>query len=101
MGPMSRFLHSHTPLSSAAATAVEEKPEDSTVMATIEKYGLFPFLSLGAITILSKEMFVVDAEFLLATDIALFVGVCYVGVGDQMNKYFENQIEDEQKKLHA
>lgn len=82
-----RLLHSTTPRHNAPAAT----PKSESVFSdTIEKYGVAPFLGLGAIALLSKEVFVVDAEFFLALDMVLAVFTGYVVAGDSVNKHFED-----------
>merc|ERR1712086_768766 len=78
-----RFMHNSTSLQQAPAAPVKS---ESVVADTIEKYGVAPFLGLGAIALLSKECFVVDAEFFLALDMCLAVFTGYVVAGDSVNK---------------
>jgi len=85
----SRSFHSSQPKltaapAAAAPAAVEEK-------GVIETYGLYPLLGLGITALVSKEMFILNEEFLLALDVAAFVTTGYVVLGDQVSDWFKSQ----------
>lgn len=79
------MLHTMTPLRNATATPPASN--DKTAMeGVLEQYGLMPFLGLGAAALISKEVFVVNEEFLLAVDVCAFVFTAYTVGGDTFNK---------------
>lgn len=61
----------------------------------IEKYGAVPFFGALAAVAITKEVFIIDAEFLLACEVGAFATTCYVLAGDSFNKMAEE--EDAQK----
>lgn len=58
-------------------------PEDSI----IAKYGTIPFFGMGAAILITKEIFIIDAEWLLAMETAAFAMTGYVLIGDSLNKH--------------
>jgi hypothetical protein len=86
----SRSFNSSTVLQNATAGSL--KQEDDSVIA---KYGTIPFFGMLATILVSKEIYIIDAEWLLSMEIVLFVTAGYVMTGDTIDKYC--QAEDEKK----
>jgi len=68
-------------LNAAAPAAKAENPAE-----VIDKYGATTFWGMVAAIMISKEMFILDAEFLLSVEIAAFVMTGYVLTGDSIEK---------------
>lgn len=71
-----------------AAAPVEEE-------GIVAKYGTIPFFGMVAAIAISKEIYIIDAEWLLAMTTGVFCLGGYVTIGDSMNKYVN--AENEQK----
>lgn len=82
---------------SDSATLALPAPEPGV----IEQYGLYPFIGLAAAALVSKEIFLLGPEFLLAITLTGFFGTLYVGAGDSVAKYGEEDNAIRQKQLQA
>lgn len=75
-------------LKNAAAPATEDAPGPGQL---IEKYGSLSFWGMLATIVVTKEVFVVDAEFLLSLEIGAFALTTYVFAGDTIDKWSRDQ----------
>ena len=67
----------------------------------INKYGKSTFWGMFAAILVSKEVFILDAEFMLACEIGAFVLTGYVLTGDTLNKMSEEQDKATVAKFEA
>lgn len=80
-----------------AVTKEEDAPGPSAI---IEKYGgALTFWGMIASIAVTKEVFILDAEFLLATEIAAFALATYVMAGDSVEKFCADQSKTEKDKF--
>jgi len=86
-----RGLKTSPALRNAAAT----NNDDLAPPSIIEKYGSLPFWGGLATIVITKEVFIIDAEFLLACEVGAFALAAYVMAGDSFEKY--SQAEDDAK----
>jgi len=70
-------------------TAAPVAKADPGPVDIIDKYGATTFWGMVAAIAVSKEMFILDAEFLLSLEIGAFVMTGYVLTGDTINKMSE------------
>lgn len=88
---VNRNFHSTQPKCSAAPAAAAPAAAIDSEKGIIDTYGLYPLLGLGFTALVSKEMFLLNEEFLLALDISAFVATGYVLLGDQVSAWFKSQ----------
>lgn len=88
-----RAFHSAPALKDAAATPAAAKQEFPPGIVAedgiIAKYGTIPFFGMAAAILVTKEVFILDAEWLLAMETAAFAMTGYVLIGDSVNKMVE------------
>lgn len=70
----------------SAGSVQHETKEEKGVIA---EYGYVPFFGLAAAAMISKEVFHVDAETLLALDVVAFSLAAYIASGDMVSKMVE------------
>jgi len=85
-----RHFNSSSPLKNATAAVAEEKeaPGPSDI---VDKYGALTFWGMVASIVVTKEVFVIDAEFLLALEVGAFALAGYVMTGDQVDKWSKDE----------
>jgi hypothetical protein len=88
------------PVDVAAPVAVKAE-ENGDVADLINKYGKSTFWGMFAAILVSKEVFIIDAEFMLACEIGAFVLTGYVLTGDTLNKMSEEQDKATVAKFEA
>lgn len=79
-----RTFKSTPQLLNAAVASKAENPAQ-----IIDKYGATTFWGMVAAIMISKEMYILDAEFMLSLEIGAFVMTGYVLTGDTINKMSE------------
>lgn len=87
-----RSFNSSAPLRQAPAAAVEGSGaavEGSGPKSIVDSYGFYTFWGSIAAIAVSKEIFIIDAEFLLSMEIGAFALTSYVLAGDTINKMSE------------
>jgi len=89
--PSRSFMSSQHLRNAVPAAAASKASEYPTISEAIEKYGAGTFWGMFAAIIVSKEVFILDAEFMLACEIAAFVVTGYVLTGDTITKMSEDQ----------
>jgi len=92
--PSRREFHNSTDLKNAAPAA-PTAAADMSPMDIINKYGSTTFLGCFAAIMVTKEMFILDAEFLLSCEVGLFALTGYVLTGDTLEKMSEEQDKKE------
>lgn len=68
--------------------------------AIIDKYGAVSFWGMLGAILVTKEIYVIDAETLLACQILSVAGTFYVLTGDSVNKWSEDEDKAVTKKFH-
>lgn len=86
-----REFNSSTSLKNTPAAAAPTAVADMDPLDIIQKYGSTTFLGCFAAILVSKEMFILDAEFLLSCEVGLFALTGYVLTGDTLEKMSEEQ----------
>ena len=96
-----------------AATPAPKQPEDSvsasasaSAVAAPESFsdivgrygGWYPFLGLAGVIAVSKEVLVLNEEFLLVSNFAAMFATLYFGLGDTLTKAAEEQRAEIQKR---
>lgn len=91
-----------------AATPTPEAPKDTAVVAAepksfsevVQKYGgWYPFLGLAGVVAISKEIIILNEEFLLVSNFATMFTILYLTVGDTITKAAEEQSAELHKKM--
>lgn len=77
------------PILSQSATPAAKA--DLNPAEIVSKYGTTTFVGMVAAILVSKEIFILDAEFLLSLEIGAFAMTAYVLTGDTINKMSEEQ----------
>lgn len=98
-----RAFH-NTPALKDAAKPAEAKQFPPGIVAEdgiIAKYGTIPFFGMAAAILVTKEVFILDAEWLLAMETAAFAMTGYVLIGDSINKYCEKEDEAKTAQFNA
>jgi hypothetical protein len=83
--------------SPAPATPASSSSSDSTAVAPAQTFseivgkygGWYPFLGLGAVVAVSKEIIILNEELLLVSNFAAMVATLYFVLGDTVNKQAE------------
>lgn len=94
-----RNFNSSSALKNAAAAdaSKEVAPGPSEI---IDKYGAVTFWGMVATIAISKEVFIIDAEFLLAMEIGAFALATYVMAGNSVQDWAAETTADEDKKFN-
>jgi len=79
-----RDVHSSPALKNTATLGKAEEKEPESLIA---KYGSIPFFGMFATVLVTKELYLIDAEFLLGLETILFFTTLYVGIGDTHQKW--------------
>lgn len=80
-----------------AALVVGKDGDDGSLAHIIRKYGTTPFVGLGLVTALSKELMVFNEEFMMFFVWAAFCSVAYVNLAEPAANYLDGLIEKESK----
>ena len=84
------------PVEQAKTTAVAAA---STFSEVVQKYGgWYPFIGLAGVIAISKEIIILNEEFLLVTNFATMFTILYLTVGDTITKAAEEQRAEMHKK---
>jgi hypothetical protein len=86
---LTRDFHSSMTSKNSAAPATTHETEGPA--AIVQKWGAPTFWGAFAAILVSKEIFILDAEFLLSCEIGLFALTGYVLTGDTFDKWSEEQ----------
>jgi len=78
-----------------AATEVSDPP------SIIQKYGASTFWGMLAAVAVSKEVFILDAEWLLSLEITAFATMAYVMTGNEVTKWSDGLNKTKQDKFNA
>jgi len=93
------------PASSAAKqnfSTPSESKENPDLATVLDKYGLMTTVGLGAAALVTKEIFIVDAEVLVAGIFATVVGYGYVTLGDSIRDSIDaTSVEMEEAQISA
>jgi hypothetical protein len=82
----------------ASSTAVAAAPA-SSFSEIVQKYGgWYPFIGLAGVIAISKEIIILNEEFLLVTNFATMFTILYLTVGDTITKAAEEQRAELHKK---
>lgn len=73
-------------IATQASTQSTEEVAPDTMTEIIGKYGLVPFIGLVGATALSKEVMLLDAEFLGMLEFTAFVAIFYTAFGDKITQ---------------
>ena len=66
----------------------------STVTDYVNRYGgWYPLIGLGAVIALSKELLVLNEEFLMVSNFAAFIFISWLAVGDTVNDMVKDKAE--------
>jgi len=97
--PAVRNFNSSSALKNVAAAdaSKEVAPGPSEI---IDKYGALTFWGMVATIAISKEVFIIDAEFLLAMEIGAFATATYVMAGNSVQEWAAETTADEEKKFN-
>lgn len=99
-----RALHSAPVMKDAAKPAEVKQEFPPGIVAEdgiIAKYGSIPFFGMAAAILVTKEIFILDAEWLLAMETAAFAMTGYVLIGDAANKWVEDDNKVQSDKFNA
>ena len=66
----------------------------------IKKYGSTTFWGMFAAILVSKEIYILDAEFLLSCEVGLFALTGYVLTGDTLEKWSEEQDKEKSDRFN-
>lgn len=94
-----RNFNSSSALKNAAA-ADASKEEHPGPSAIIDKYGALTFWGMVATIAVTKEVFILDAEFLLALEIGAFATTTYVMAGNTVQDWAKETTAEEEKKFN-
>lgn len=94
-----RNFNSSSALKNAAAANVS-KEEHPGPAAIIDKYGALTFWGMVATIAVTKEVFIIDAEFLLAMEIGAFATTAYVLTGNQVQDWAAETTKEEDTKFN-
>lgn len=97
---LTRSFNSSPLLKQAAAPAAASTSADGPG-AVVQKYGAYTFWGMVASILVTKEVFIIDAEWLLSMEIGAFVATGYVLTGDQINKMSEDMDKEKTDKFNA
>lgn len=90
-------LQAATPAAQPVAPKVEQSA--SSFGEVVQKYGgWYPFLGLAGVVAISKEVIILNEEFLLVTNFATMFTILYLTVGDTITKAAEEQRAELHKK---
>lgn len=79
---------------SAFASVCTPAPPQATVTDYVNRYGgWYPLIGLGAVIALSKELLVLNEEFLMVSNFAAFVFISWLAVGDTVNDMVKDKAE--------
>jgi Mitochondrial ATP synthase B chain precursor (ATP-synt_B) len=67
----------------------------------LDRYGLLPLLGFGAVAAISKEMFILNEEVLVAACFFGFSFVSYITIGDSIREGIEAEREEQKAELRA
>jgi len=87
---------------SAPAADAPAEPDNATIIAKDgmwRRFGLYPTAGLGLMALISKEIYVIDSQTLLAANFAAFVGIAYVAAGPTVSNFFDNQRAAAKEKM--
>jgi hypothetical protein len=65
--------------------AVVEEKKEETLSDIIGSYGWYPFLGLGTFALLSKEIYIIDAQTMILGNFLILSFATYVGFADKMS----------------
>lgn len=88
------------PSTPADSTAVAESPAPTSFGEIVQKYGgWYPFLGLAGVIAISKEIIILNEEFLMISNFATMFAVLYLTAGDAITKAAEEARMELHKKM--